>query len=331
MIKVSVIVPIYNVSKYLPNFFISLKKQRLSDVEYILVDDGSTDNSLELCYKFKNSMKNTMIIHQKNMGVGAARNTGLKHAKGKYIYFCDPDDTIEANLLNDNYLLAEKYKADLVIFGFNVEDINGKTLKTFEFNYKFCSNRSDFIKVFPALCHDLLINYLWNKFYRRNIIQHLNFENVRTGEDLRFNILVYNLVSRVVFNNNIYYRYLQGRPNSSQVKPSIQDILLYLQEDQNLKNLFFNSWNKKDDSRFTEIIQKMYRDIGLELLTRAETQSSELKRKEIFEIISTYNIDKYFTFRPEKGIKFNYDTLIFKLRNIPIVLLGDKILRKLKN
>lgn len=330
MIRVSVIVPIFNVSKYLPRFFISLKKQKLSDVEYILVDDGSTDDSLQLCYKFKENMEHVAVIHQSNMGVGAARNKGLKIAKGKYIYFCDPDDTLESNLLIDNYFLAEKYNADLVIFGFKIEDISGKLLKTFKFDYKFYPYKSDFIKIFPMLCHDFLLNYLWNKFYRREVIQHLNFENVRTGEDLRFNILVYNVISKVIFNDQIYYHYLQGRPNSSQVKKSINDIYLYLQEDKELKDLFFNHWNKKSDPRFVEIIQKLYRNVGMELVLRAESHSDHIERKEILKIISDYDIDKYFTFNLKKGIKFNYDTLIFKLRNIPIILLGDKLLRRLK-
>ena len=126
MFKVSVIVPVFNVSQYLPRFFNSLKKQKLSDVEYILVDDGSTDNSLQLCYKFQHEMNNVRVFHHENIGVGPTRNIGLENARGKYIYFCDPDDTIDNSLLSDNYYLAEKYKADLIIFGFDALDVTGK-------------------------------------------------------------------------------------------------------------------------------------------------------------------------------------------------------------
>ncbi|WP_172992975.1 glycosyltransferase family 2 protein, partial [Lactobacillus helveticus] len=78
---------------------------------------GSTDNSYSYCLDYKNKHQNVILINKKNSGVSSARNIGLERARGKYIYFCDPDDILNSNLLEENYEIAEKYKANVVIFG----------------------------------------------------------------------------------------------------------------------------------------------------------------------------------------------------------------------
>lgn len=330
MFKVSVIVPIFNVSKYLPRFFNSLKHQKLADVEYILVDDGSTDNSLQMCYKFQHEMNNVKVFHHKNMGVGPTRNIGLQNAKGKYVYFCDPDDTLKNDLLSDNYSLAEKYQADLVIFGFETQNITGQITGKTKLKFQFCNSKADFINIFPTLCHNFLINYLWNKFYRRKVIQNFRFEDVRTGEDIRFNFLVYNSISKVLINDKIYYYYFQGRSNSSQFFKKIDDITLYLQENKQLENLLFNLWNKKNNAKFISIVKKAYMATGRGLILRVEDRSNYIERNKILQSFSKYKLNKYIKFDRKLGFNFNYNVLIFKLRYVPFILSLDKLLRKLK-
>ena len=98
-IKISVIIPIYNCQKYLSECLQSLSEQNISDFEVILVDDGSIDNSLKICEMYSRNKENVKVIHTNNNGVSAARNIGLKNAKGELITFIDADDVLENNYL----------------------------------------------------------------------------------------------------------------------------------------------------------------------------------------------------------------------------------------
>ena len=114
-IKVSVIVPIYNTEKYVVECLESIVNQTLKEIEIICIDDGSTDNSIEIvkCYS------NIKIIHQKHSGLSIARNTGMQNANGEYIYFCDSDDVLEANALEELYNYSKKNNLDMLCFDGN--------------------------------------------------------------------------------------------------------------------------------------------------------------------------------------------------------------------
>lgn len=115
--KVSVIVPVYNVEKYLEKCISSLRNQTLEEIEIILVDDSSTDSSLEICHRAANEDSRIKVIHKANEGAGEARNAGLKIATGKYIGFVDSDDFVSEEMYQTLYTKAEKYGSDLVMSG----------------------------------------------------------------------------------------------------------------------------------------------------------------------------------------------------------------------
>lgn len=115
MVKVSVIIPIYNVEKYLDQLLDSLVEQSLKDIEIILVDDGSPDNSGAICEKYAKNDQRFHVIHKKNEGVSKARNDGLKTAKGEYVIFCDSDDWLPLNALELLYNEAKRTNADVTI------------------------------------------------------------------------------------------------------------------------------------------------------------------------------------------------------------------------
>ena len=114
-IKISIIVPVYNSEKYLPETAQSILKQSFSDFELILVDDGSKDGSGKICDQLAAKDTRIKVIHKTNGGICSARNAGLKEAAGEYIAFCDNDDIYLPGLLEDNYALAKKYDADVSI------------------------------------------------------------------------------------------------------------------------------------------------------------------------------------------------------------------------
>ena len=116
MVKVSVIIPVYNVEPYLKQCMDSVVGQTLKDIEIICVDDGSTDGSLDILREYAAEDNRIQIIEQKNAGAGAARNNGMRHATGKYLSFLDSDDFFEPRMLEKAYDLAEKDQADFVAY-----------------------------------------------------------------------------------------------------------------------------------------------------------------------------------------------------------------------
>ena len=113
---ISVIIPVYNVEKYLEECVNSVLNQTYKNIEIILVDDGSTDSSGKLCDKFKEQNSNVQVIHQKNAGLSDARTAGFKKATGKYVYFLDSDDYISADALEKLCMIAENDSSDIVFF-----------------------------------------------------------------------------------------------------------------------------------------------------------------------------------------------------------------------
>ncbi|GAA4776396.1 MULTISPECIES: glycosyltransferase family 2 protein [Flavobacterium] len=116
-ILVSIIIPVYNVEKFIVETIESVLNQNFKGIELILVDDGSTDNSLKLCEQFLEKDYNITLLRQKNSGVSIARNNGLNQAKGKYIYFLDSDDTIATDFIKTSYEIAKKGDCDIVVVG----------------------------------------------------------------------------------------------------------------------------------------------------------------------------------------------------------------------
>ncbi len=144
MKKFSVVVPCYNVERYLPQCIESLCKQTLSDVEIILVDDGSPDNSGKICDEWAEKDSRIKVIHKENGGVSAARNDGMAIASGEYIIFCDSDDWLPVNALESLYNEGRKADADVVI-GDVYQNLNGKDMLARFYAKPFVTNDRTFI------------------------------------------------------------------------------------------------------------------------------------------------------------------------------------------
>nr|WP_263324292.1 glycosyltransferase [Neobacillus sp. Marseille-Q6967] len=128
MINVSIIVPLYNAKDYLSDCLDSLINQSLNEIEIILVNDGSTDNSLEICYEYKNKDSRIIVISTNNLGPAAARNIGIDNARGEYIGFVDSDDWVDENMYLTLFSKAKKLDLDIVSCNF-LRKYNDKTVK----------------------------------------------------------------------------------------------------------------------------------------------------------------------------------------------------------
>lgn len=187
--KVSVIVPVYNVEKYIDASLTSICEQTYTDLEILLIDDGSSDNSLKKCNAWVQKDARIRLHHQENTGASAARNKGIELATGKYLLFMDADDWIEKNMIEVLYTEAEKHQVDVAccILQEETENTSGKKTtesSSFEAKIKVGTNKAD---------SGLLLLSVWGpvcKLYRRDVIGDLRFEDYKVAEDLLFNTKV---------------------------------------------------------------------------------------------------------------------------------------------
>lgn len=181
---VSVIIPVYNAEKYVRRCLFSILNQTYKNIEIILINDGSTDRSGDICQHYANKYEHIHVIHQDNLGPAAARNQGLKHATGTYIQFIDADDTIKPEMVT--YLAHEMHRGnDLIISGFTTQD------RTFTPSAIGQFTKQAFISQIGKLYFEIILPSLCNKMYRATLIKKAEIEFLQTcsfGEDLLFNL-----------------------------------------------------------------------------------------------------------------------------------------------
>lgn len=208
---ISVIVPVYKVEKYLEKCVNSIRSQSYSDLEIILVDDGSPDNCGKICDEMALNDQRIRVIHQKNQGLAAARNAGLAIAQGKYVAFVDSDDTIENGTYLLLYNMIEHYDTDIAICECRKVK-ESEVLEQVEYS-KYENRVLDNNKLWE-LVFGQLNNSSCNKLYKRSLIGDLQFpKKVVHGEDLLFNIEYLAKCNIGVYNEAPVYNYL-SRNNS---------------------------------------------------------------------------------------------------------------------
>ncbi|QHG09536.1 glycosyltransferase [Moraxella osloensis] len=215
-IKLSVIVPVYGVEKYIERCAISLFEQTLEDVEYIFVNDKTRDSSIEVLNsvirRYSNLANKIKVInHDKNLGSAASRATGLKYAQGKYIINCDSDDWVDKELYERMYLLAEKEDADIVCCNFKF--IYNNSEKKVNFN----NNTSDFLNL-HSLNFDLLYSSLCNKIVNRKLYLDNRiyfYQDINMWEDLGIMTRLRYYCNSVAFlQDKLYYNYNKQNQSS---------------------------------------------------------------------------------------------------------------------
>ena len=206
---ISIIVPVYNVERYLKKCLESCINQTYSNIEIILVNDGSTDTSLFICEEFTKKSNNVVLINQKNSGVSAARNKGLNKAKGDFIYFLDSDDWLELTMMEELVNLLENELPDVIIFGYakvnNLGELVSKTKVDFNYSIQMQSGGDKLMSLF-----DKGIGLtVWDKLIKREIIvkNKLHFNKMRNAEDFIFCIDLYFVCSSIKVIKDVYYNY----------------------------------------------------------------------------------------------------------------------------
>jgi len=218
MPKVSVIIPVYNVEKYLKKCLDSVVHQTLSDIEIICVNDGSTDGSLSILQEYAKQDERIIVITQENKGGGAARNTGLGVAQGEFLYFLDSDDYVELTILEKMYNQSVQQNADICLC---------KRLHYLVDQNKIieCKNSVN-LDIIPNICfsvndipNDIFqTSYIapFNKLYRHVFIQHhdIKYQEIKSSNDMLFNAETFVLASKITYVDEYLVTSRRGRKNS---------------------------------------------------------------------------------------------------------------------
>jgi len=201
---VSIVMPIYNGEFVIQNTINQWKNQTLSNFELILIDDGSTDNSLLLCNKNEKEDSRIKVVHKKNSGVSSTRNLGIEIANGEYLVFSDQDDNVKSTLLEDNYNYAEKYEVNVVKFGSVY-----RTIKTIDSPNELIIQKNELFKKYLTFKKQGILANCWNGFYRTSFLHNnkilFDTDLKFGGDDQIFNLNLINKSDKILVNPNIYY------------------------------------------------------------------------------------------------------------------------------
>lgn len=212
--KVSIIVPIYNSEKYLSRCIESILNQTYTNIEIILINDGSNDQSGEICDGYAKNDNRIIVVHKKKSGVSDSRNEGIKLCSGEYIHFVDSDDYIDENMTELLYAAMQHNKSDLVICGHKIIDNTTGIckLKSYLHDEIICGFEK-FMNIFDILYLNGHLHSPCNKMYKKRIINEFNIvfdSKIDLGEDLIFNLELikkcnsFFIISSCPYNNILY-------------------------------------------------------------------------------------------------------------------------------
>lgn len=208
---VSIIIPVYNADKYLSASMQNVLNQTYHNIEVILIDDGSTDSSGQICDEYAKQDQRIKVLHQENSGVSTARNNGIRNATGKYIMFLDVDDGIDNDLLEDNLSLLLQYDADLLIYCFRYYYPDKEIFSDNILQDSFWGSGEEFFRnrLIEIIDHELL-HAPWNKLISRKLLidNSILFDTrYSIYEDITFSVKLCNAARKIYVNPKAYYTY----------------------------------------------------------------------------------------------------------------------------
>ena len=198
--KISIIVPIFNVERFLSRCIESLINQTYKNLEIILIDDGSPDECGIICDDYAKRDERIIVVHQQNAGVSTARNEGLKVACGDYIGFCDPDDWVEPEMYEEMISAIEEMEADIAICGYNYYDQSGSidTKREYKVKLNDLVSRHETFKRMSDMPPTIRLGVV-NKLFRRSILMNQIFkEGIHSAEDVLFLTEYINKIKKAV-------------------------------------------------------------------------------------------------------------------------------------
>lgn len=314
MPKVSIIVPVYKVEQYLKRCVDSLINQTLTDIEIILVDDGSPDNCPQMCDEFAKQDPRIKVIHKQNGGLSSARNAGIEASTGEYLGYIDSDDYAEQDMFEKLYNCAVVNKVDFVMADYYRISADNKKKKTLDIREGFYTKKDIENEIFPMLIMRENVDFgpllsVWHCLYKTDFIKQNNlfFDNeIKWSEDCIYSaILGYKANSFYYMKDECVYNYIQ---NSGSISTSYKPLSwrVYCLMNEKLRNFFEN----KVDFDFS-------RQLDIHILYFACNVCSQLKYSD-YSFLQRYKVRKSVLHTPcfknvMKGFKLPNVNIKFKI------------------
>ena len=290
---VSIVVPVYNAEDYLNRCIESIINQSYNNIEIILVDDGSTDESCNICYKYKNIDKRIRVIQISNSGSYSARKVGFKKSKGDYLCFVDSDDWIDIDFIKKMVEIAKEYNCDIVKAGIIRDFQNNRKSQIKKIPYKedILILKDDYNKnLYPKLIKSNFFNSMCCELIRKEIIDFNDNKKIRMGEDLKFNLNIISKSKKIYILKEYLYHYVYNQ-SSITVKADYDYI------NKNMLDViyvygFLESF-LKDNNVNSSLIKRINRKKALEYINQSKKffyqKEIEIKYNNYYKII---NIEK---------------------------------------
>ena len=326
--KISIIMPVYNGESYIDFSIKSILNQTFTDFELIIINDGSTDKTKEICENFMRSDNRVRLINQTNQGAHHARNNGMTKARGLYYCFFDSDDYIDSRMLEDLYDIITDYKSDLVVCGFNIntyytndEYIVRKYLPYTKDNriIENISSKDEFRR-FAYLNFDRNMFYPpWNKIFSAKYINDNNIKfPITYRDDFPFVMNVIKDIENVTYVKKTYYNFIRKRADSETQKYVASLYEKREEEHEAMLNLY-RYWGLIDDEKSIEMISRRYIDRIIEcivnLFNSECTFTKAEKIKEIKKYLDTESFNTSIKNAKPKKIHLKLIYFVLKTRN----------------
>lgn len=302
---VSIILPVYNVEKYIAKSIHSVLNQTFTGFELLVIIDGSPDNSKQIAEEFAAKDQRIKIFEKENGGLSDARNYGLERALGEYIYFMDSDDWIEPDLLSENLKIIEQEQLNFVVFGYmqDDEDRSGAVYNSIHFQPKYKAFKKE--ESFSLDKYHLgLLGYAWNKIYKKEFLikNKLRFEKgTSLVEDILFNSQVFKNSNIIRFNSNEYYHYINRSELTLSKKYYPNSYNLKVKKNQFIES-FLNAW--KVENKSSILAESLLLGLNASLVNLYANKSKMSKKQRLIylkEIVCNPRNKKVFqNFKPKK-------------------------------
>lgn len=336
--KISVIVPIYNSQNTLSDCIHSILGQTYNNFELLLVDDGSSDDSLKICKEFEGLDQRIKIFSQQNMGPSAARNIGIINSKGKYLLFVDSDDYIENNMFHELIYNAEENNADFVMCGLIVDVYNtsGELVSSTkcELKPRLIEQNDEVPENIIDLVENEKISGPYCKLIRRDIVINNNIlmpAHINLQEDLYFNLKVLEHVNKMMVLEGCYYHYKKGQTDSitSRYYHSKYDMT------NEVHDLLVKFYSLRCDDidlqkRINYIYIKNTYAAFINLFHPDCNMSKDRKIKYMKNIINSLKYSYMISSAYKRGLKYTILILILKTKNTIILYYSSKFMFILK-
>lgn len=281
-VKISVIMPVYKVEKFIRKCLDSLLAQTFTQWELIAVDDGSTDKSGEICDEYAARDSRITVIHKENGGAPSARNAAIPLSRGEYLYFMDSDDWAEPNMFEEMYALAKKHNAQLVVSGYYIETYFSDT-KFYSQEQSLPSRVFETQQAFRDYAYKMFDKNLlyapWNKLFLREYVieNEITFKNT-FWDDFPFNLDVIKDVERVVLTENKYYHFMRARKESETAK--YRPEMYEKREEEHVWMLTLYKYWGHEDEKSREMIHRRYIERVIGCIENVTNEACNLTKKE---------------------------------------------------